>query len=156
MFQITGLPVEPFVPLFGLSDAELSAHGACRVVVEQPNAAPCRIGLADAAPGETVILTNYTHLPGLGPYRSSHAIYVREGAVPLTPAPGQVPDMIRRRPLSIRAFDSNAMMIDADLVDGADAGGLIDRLLADPAAAFLHIHFARRGCYAARVDRVRP
>lgn len=156
MFQLTGLPVEPFAPLFGLSDADLVARGARRVLVDQPNAAPCRVGLADAEPGEAVILTNYAHLPGDGPYRSSHAIYVREGAVPRRPAPGELPEMIRRRPLSIRAFDSDAMMLDADLVDGAEAVPLIRRFLDDPATAWLHIHFARRGCYAARVDRIRP
>ena len=36
------------------------------------------------------------------------------------------------------------------------AGGptdVIGRLLADPGAAYLHLHYAAPGCYAARVER---
>jgi hypothetical protein len=29
----------------------------------------------------------------------------------------------------------------------------IEQMLADPAIAFLHVHNAKPGCYAARVDR---
>jgi hypothetical protein len=64
-----------------------------------------------------------------------------------------VPDAMRRRLLSLRAFDAAGMMIDADIVDGLDAESLIDRLLADRRAAYLHAHYARRGCFAARIDR---
>jgi hypothetical protein len=45
------------------------------------------------------------------------------------------------------------MLRDADLVDGRELEGLIARLLADEQAAYLHIHFAKPGCYAARVER---
>ena len=31
---------------------------------------------------------------------------------------------------------------------------LIDQMFANPAVAFLHVHNAKWGCYAARVDRV--
>jgi Protein of unknown function (DUF1203) len=34
------------------------------------------------------------------------------------------------------------------------AGALIELLLALDGTAYLHVHFARRGCYACRVDRV--
>ena len=30
---------------------------------------------------------------------------------------------------------------------------VIDRLFADPHVAYLHAHYAKRGCYAARIDR---
>ena len=44
-------------------------------------------------------------------------------------------------------------MVDADVVDGAAAEPLIQRYLARADVAYLHIHFARRGCYACRADR---
>ena len=44
-------------------------------------------------------------------------------------------------------------MIDAELVDGRDLEGLIERFLSNPDAAYLHAHYAKRGCYAARIDR---
>ena len=44
-------------------------------------------------------------------------------------------------------------MVDAEVVNGADAAPLIERYLARADVAYLHIHFARRGCFACRVDR---
>jgi hypothetical protein len=44
-------------------------------------------------------------------------------------------------------------MIDADLAAGGDLKAPIERLLANPAAAYIHAHYAKRGCYAARIDR---
>jgi hypothetical protein len=38
-------------------------------------------------------------------------------------------------------------------VDGADAAPLFERYLARADVAYLHVHFARRGCFACRVDR---
>jgi hypothetical protein len=39
------------------------------------------------------------------------------------------------------------------VVDGRQVEGSIERLLADPHAAYLHAHFAGPGCYAARIER---
>jgi hypothetical protein len=41
------------------------------------------------------------------------------------------------------------------LVEGHHLEDTIERLFADPRAAYLHLHYAAPGCYAARVDRVR-
>jgi len=53
----------------------------------------------------------------------------------------------------VRAFDAGAMMIGHALVDGKELESAIAQLFADTRAAYLHIHFASPGCYAARVDR---
>jgi hypothetical protein len=45
------------------------------------------------------------------------------------------------------------MMIDRELVEGTALEGTIERLLGEPSAAYLHLHYAAPGCYAARVDR---
>jgi hypothetical protein len=45
-------------------------------------------------------------------------------------------------------------MVDADLViAGGDLEPTVERLLANPEAAYIHAHYAKRGCYAARIDR---
>jgi hypothetical protein len=44
-------------------------------------------------------------------------------------------------------------MIDPDLTGGGDLKPAIERLFANPAAAYIHAHYAKRGCYAARIDR---
>ncbi|HEX4505546.1 MAG TPA: DUF1203 domain-containing protein [Alphaproteobacteria bacterium] len=152
-FRITGLSPEPFHHLYGLPDTELAEHGARRVVVDHAPGYPDRIEVRDAEPGESVLLVNYTHQPADTPFRSSYAVYVREGAETAYDAFDEIPDAMRRRVISLRAFDEEGMLIDADLADGAELEPLIARLLADPRAAYLHAHYAKPGCYAARIDR---
>lgn len=152
-FRITGLDPAPFAPLFGLPGAELAARGVQRMVVDTKPGFPDRIELRDLDPGETVLLLNHVHQPADTPYRASHAIFVREGAVAAFEGVGDVPEVLASRPLSLRAFDADHMMIDADLVDGRVVAFAIERLLADPCVAYLHAHYAKRGCYAARIDR---
>lgn len=152
-FQISALPAEPFAALFAMSEAELAGHGAVRRIADAKPGFPCRVSLEDANPGETLILVNYEHQPAASPYRASHAIYVREKAVEARPAPGEVPALFRTRLLSVRAYDEAGMMTAADVVPGEDLERALESLLADPAVAYLHLHNAKPGCYAARVDR---
>ena len=65
-----------------------------------------------------------------------------------------MPEQLRKRMLAARAFDDAGMMLGFELVEGKELEGAIERLLAVPRAAYLHIHFAAPGCYAARVERV--
>lgn len=151
-FRIAGLDPTPFADLHALSDADLAARGAQRVRIESENAAPCRISLDDAAPGETVLLLSYAHQSADTPYRQQGPIFVREGALPFE-AKDIVPPALRRRVLSLRAYDAKGNMVDADLTEGADAETLIARLFDNSSVAYIHAHYARRGCFAARIDR---
>jgi hypothetical protein len=151
-FRITGLPAETFAPLFALSEDELRERGAVRRIVDQPSAYPCRISLTDAEPGDTVLLTHFEHHPVDSPFRSSYAIYVREGERTFD-AVDHVPDQLRRRLLAVRAFDEAGMLIGADVAEGAALEPLIEKLFADREARYLHVHFAKPGCYAAKVER---
>lgn len=153
-FVIAGLDPAPFVPLYDLDEAALAARGVERMIVTDNPGFPCRITLEDVEIGERVLLLNYEHLSADTPYRQRHAIFVREGA--MTPArhENDVPAQLAIRTLSVRGYDAAGTMTDADLVDGADLPALIERLFADPATAYLHAHNARRGCFAARIDRL--
>jgi hypothetical protein len=152
-FRIEGLPPQRFAHLFRMGDDELGSIGAVRVTADSDFGFPCRITLEDAAPGETLILTNYEHQEAATPYRSSHAIYVRENAERPAVLKNEVPPMLAARLLSVRAFDASGMMVDADVTEGSALVPLIQRLFANPGAAYLHVHNARRGCFAARIDR---
>jgi hypothetical protein len=152
-FQISGLARAAFKPLFILSDAELAERQVVRMTVSESPGFPCRVGLRDLEVGEMVLLLNHEHLAAPTPYRSRHAIFVGEQSMDAAPAAGEIPAVLARRTLSIRSFDPDGMMLDADLCEGVDAAALIGRLLADPAADCLHIHNARRGCFAASVRR---
>jgi hypothetical protein len=152
-FRITGLPAERFAPLFALTDAQLAAQGAVRRIAEaRTPGTPCRISLTDAQAGDELLLVNYEHHPVASPYRMRFAIYVRKGEVTYDEI-DTVPEQLRLRTLAVRSFDADAMMVDRELVDGTALEGAIERLLADARAAYLHVHFAAPGCYAARVER---
>lgn len=152
-FQISGLDAGQFQHLFGQAADLLARHGVERVTVEEQPGYPCRVSLEDAEIGETVLLMNYEHLATPSPYRSSHAIFVREGAPAANVGENCVPGMLRVRLLSVRAFDSSGMMVDADIVGGHDLEQMIERMLAVKSVDFLHIHNAKRGCFMARVGR---
>ena len=149
-FRITGLPAEDFSHLFSLDDVELATLGAIRRTAQHP--APCRISLTDATPGEEVLLTNYEHHAVDSPYRMRFAIYVRKGEATYDKI-GEVPEQLRKRTLAARAFDKNGMMIGRELIEGAELEAAIERLFAEPGAAYLHLHYAAPGCYAAKVER---
>jgi Protein of unknown function (DUF1203) len=153
-FRITGLSPEPFRPLFGLSDQELAAQGARRYVADSKPGFPDRVEVRDAEPGETVLLLNYTHQPADTPYRASHAIFVLEGAKVRYDRIDEVPPALRLRTLSLRAFDKDDLIVDADLVDGGNVESAIQRFFADPRVTYIHAHYAKYGCYAARIDRL--
>ncbi|MBL8833415.1 MAG: DUF1203 domain-containing protein [Rhodospirillales bacterium] len=152
-FRIRGLSPEPFVPLYGLADAELAARGIVRRVADSCPGFPDRIELRDAEPGESLLLLNHVHQPANSPYRASHAIFVREGARETFDRINEVPPAMRPRLLSLRAFDAAGMIVDADIADGQAVEPVIERLLADRRAEYLHAHYAKFGCYAARIER---
>jgi hypothetical protein len=152
-FRITGLPAERFAHLFALSDQELAAQGAVRRIADgRMPGYPCRVSLTDSREGDELILVNYEHHGVDSPYRMRFAIYVREGDTRYG-AIEQVPEQLRTRPLAVRAFDIEAMMTGCELVDGREVEAAIERLFANPKAAYLHVHFAAPGCYAAQVER---
>jgi hypothetical protein len=100
-----------------------------------------------------VLLLPFTHQDSRSPYRASGPIFVRRGQRQAARVVGSLPPYLTRRPLSVRAYDAADEMVDADVVAGSDAATLIERYLARDDVSYLHIHFARRGCFACRVDR---
>lgn len=152
-YRITGLDPRPFQSLFGLDDATLATLGVERCRVDAKPGYPDRITLRDAEPGQTVLLLNHEHQPADTPFRARHAIFVLEGATEAAETIDALPEALAIRPLSLRAFDAGGRMIDADLAEGAAIEPAIVRLLANTSVAYLQAHYAKRGCYAARVER---
>jgi hypothetical protein len=149
-FRLSGLSAEPFRSLYGLPDAELEARGVRRLAAD--DSAPCRVTLGNVPVGEPVLLLTFEHQAAPSLYRGSGPIFVREGALE-TEATDRIPESFRARLYSARSYTPDGWMIDADIAPGTGLEGLIGHLFADPAVAYLHLHHARRGCYACRVDR---
>ena len=152
-FQISALPLTAFAPLFALDDEQLHERGAKRYLAGRDSRFPCRVSLEDAAEGESAVLVPFTHQPADSPYRASGPIFVREAARQALPDVNHVPQQLRLRLLSVRAYDAEAVMVDADIVDGRELESVVGRMFTDSRAQYLHVHFARPGCYACRIDR---
>ena len=153
-FRFQGFSVVPFRPLFALSDEELRARGMRRMIADAKPGFPCRVTLADAEPGESLILLNYQHLDEeSSPYRAKGPVFVRESATSGAELVDEVPDYLSRRLLSVRAYDKDGMMLDADVVEGKELPRMIGKMFENDGVDYLHAHFAKRGCYAARIDR---
>ena len=152
-YRIEGLSPEPFAPLFGLSDAELANNGAVRVTADDKPGFPCRITLVDAEPGETLILVNHVSQKAATPYRASHAIFVREGALEPAVYVDETPPVFAGRTLSLRGFDLEGMMRDAVLALPGEADAQIRAMIEAPEIVSIHAHNATRGCFAARIER---
>ena len=151
-FKISGLPSAPFQPYFSMDEATLKSHGAMRVFADE-DAVPCRVSLVDAVPGEELLLVAYEHQSAQSPYRAAGPIFVRKNALEANLAINIVPEQIRSRLLSVRAYDRNHHIVDAEVSEGALIEKIMYQFFQNDAVAYIHLHFARRGCYAARVDR---
>jgi Protein of unknown function (DUF1203) len=152
-YRIMGLSSEPFRPLYGLSDAALAARGVTRVIADQKPGFPDRIELRDAEPGQSLLLLNYTHQPARNAYHASHAIFVLEGAETSYDRIDEIPPVMHARPMSLRAFDAHDVMIEAELSAGQELESAIQRLLGRATVDYIQAHYAKRGCYAARITR---
>jgi hypothetical protein len=153
-FSISGLPVEPFKPFFGLPEEELAKHQIVRVTADAPVGYPCRVLLEDAKPGDTLLLLSHEYQSAETPYRGRHAIFVNEAARAPRSFVDEIPPVLSvRKAVSLRGFDADGMMTDAEVVGGSDVEAAVVRMFANPAVAYLHAHNAARGCFAARIDR---
>lgn len=153
-FQLVGLPHETFAPLFDIPDVKLAEIGAMRVVADETPGYPCRVSLEDAKVGEELLLLPYSHLPENSPYRSVGPVFVRRGAKSKTLAPGEIPEYVAARLISVRAYDANHLMVGAAVCEGTGVATEIERQFRREKVAYLHLHNAKPGCFSCAVRRV--
>ncbi len=152
-FRIRGLEPALFASLVRMDDDALRDLGVHRFTADEPGSAPCRISLRDAAPGESLLLLSFEHQPAASPFRASGPIFVREAADRRFECVDRIPDAPAARTISARAYDGQAMMVEGELVPGADLAALLDDWFRRPEVDVVHLHYARRGCYAALAER---
>lgn len=156
-FQIRGVDASQFQSWFALSDGELARRGARRRIADSMPGFPCRVSLADAEVGEELLLVPFEHHAVDSPYRGAGPIFVRRAAMGL-PAQrfDRVPEVLARRLLSVRAYDREGLMTGADVVDGRELAEHLERVLAVDEVAYVHVHFAKPGCFACVATRAYP
>ena len=152
-FRIEGLDPTPFRDLIGLSNDELAAMGVTRCIVDAKPGFPDRIEVRDLEVGETALLFSYEHQPADTAYRSRHAIFIGEASRHRLDQIDLLPQAILVRQISLRAFDDKGEMLDADLADGTALTPIIERFFRNSQVAYIHAHYAKRGCYAACITR---
>jgi len=135
-------------------DAELAKRGAVRRTAEAHDpGTPCRISLTDAAPGDELILVQLRAPSGRLPLPDALRDLCPRGRAeirPDRPGPRATSHPHLGRPCVRRRRD-----------DGRQGIGRRPRprssdraAVRQPAASYLHVHYAAPGCYAARIDRV--
>lgn len=113
---------------------------------------PCRRCLRDAEVGEVLLLVSYDPWTTDSPYRQPGPVLVHErDCEPWTG--DELPRQLTSRLLSVRVVDHQGMQVAGKVVPGDELAVELERRLADPGTAFVHLHNAGPGCFAARVDR---
>ncbi len=152
-YAINGLSPRAFDQYRGLDDDQLSNLAARRVTATSKPGFPCRITLEDADVGESLILLHHVSHDVATPYRSAYAIYVREKALAASTYRDSIPPVFQGRPLAMRAFSPDGMLLAARIAPSGQADAVILELLVDAAIAYIDVHNAAQGCFAARVER---
>jgi hypothetical protein len=99
-----------------------------------------------------MLLLSYDPFLGESPYSGPGPIFVHQEHC--TPYQGtQVPEQQRRRLLSVRAYDGRHMMVGSEVLQGAELEEIARRMLEGTGVEYLHVHNAKPGCFAVRVER---
>ena len=123
------------------------------VEVDSPRSFPCRHCLSWAQPGERVVLFTYASIPARHPYAESGPIVVHEQRCEPYGAMNDYPPDLRQGRV-LRAYDLQANMIDAAVVNGEEPETIISKLFGNPATAFLQVRSVTRGCFTFKIERV--
>lgn len=143
-------------PISPSDAARLRAAGGIAYVAEEFPGYPCRQCLRDAEIGDELLLVSHDPFAAsatASPYRSASPIFIHRYDCGSPDSRHELPDQITRRQLSVRAFDADALMIDAATIAGVDLDATLHRFLGDGATHDIHVHFLPRGCWAVTVQR---
>lgn len=152
-FQVVALPDEQREKILSMSDEQLRAIGGRRITVDAKPGFPCRASLEDAEIGEQVVALSYEYHDVDSPYQSSGPIFVRESAETAQLAINEIPEMLLARDQSLRAYDNQAMMIDADTATQENLAEKIRALFQNNAVSYLHVHNSKPGCFNCKIVR---
>jgi hypothetical protein len=122
------------------------------VVADSPEGYPCRHCLRFAKPGERLILFPYASIPAGHSYSEVGPIFVHEQPCDRYSAIDKFPPDLRAG-RSMRAYNSNYDMIDAEVVNSSEPEAVVEKLFGKPETAFVDVRSVTRGCYTFRIQR---
>ncbi|MFP6808747.1 MAG: DUF1203 domain-containing protein [Pseudomonadales bacterium] len=152
-FQIKAVSKNRFDDFTQLNEVELERKFAKWITVDVNPGYPCRVSLIDAIVGERVLALPFRHHNVESPYRASGPIFVREHAKTAKLEVNEIPEMLRQRLLSVRAYDTTRFMIGAEVVQGVELALAIERQFLNSEVEYIHLHNANPGCFNCSVYR---
>jgi hypothetical protein len=99
-----------------------------------------------------MLLLSYDPFLGNSPYSGPGPIFVHQEHC--TPYQGtKVPEQQRRRLLSLRAYNDQHMMVGSEVVQGSELEEAAGKMFEGTEVEYLHVHNAKPGCFAVRLER---
>ncbi|MFT6733779.1 MAG: hypothetical protein ACJAS9_001969 [Polaribacter sp.] len=152
-FKFIALDKKEFDLFMNLNDEDLEKHHAKWMTVDEDPGYPCRVSLEDAKIGERVLFLPYWHHDVESAYKAMGTVLVRENAKTTKPQVNQVPQMLLHRLLSIKAYDSNNMMVGHDIAEGSELEFKLKEQFKNTKVEYIHLHYASPGCFCSTVSR---
>lgn len=132
----------------------LRATASVQQIADSNPGYPCRQCLKDAEVGDELVLVSYDPFDRDSPYRSASPIYLHKHTCEPAPNSADIPIQFSRRTLAVRAYDKEAMMVDAAVTNGSALDEVIRSFLVNDPVDFIFVHNAPQGCWAGRVERI--
>jgi hypothetical protein len=129
------------------------ATTAWRTLIDPDGGAPLRCCLRDSQPGERITLASVTPPGPAGAYAETGPVFLHADGC-AGPVSDGYPADFRSRPQIFRIYGHDGALLGGELVapgDGQEA--IAERLLADPAVAFVHSRNVIYGCYMFAIRR---
>lgn len=153
-FIIKSLEKSLFSEYFNLNDQQLEKFNAKWLIADSKPGFPCRVSLKEAEIGERILLIPYKYHDVNSPYKASGPIFIREDAVEAKLNINEIPEILTKRLLSVRAYSEDSLMIHAETIFGSDLEKIIYNMLTDAHVKYLQVHNANPGCFNCTVYRV--
>jgi hypothetical protein len=132
-----------------------SHDAAGNEVITRTSGGPCRFTLTDHPVGSHMRLFSWAVPQPAGVYALCSPIFLSVDGGEAWDAPGVVPPVVAARPVALRAYDADGLLVypaNTLVLDGGHERVIRD-LLDRPDVAFLNCHTALAGCYLCRFER---
>lgn len=130
-------------------------HPVSVSVATENDTGPCRSCLRVFLPGEGRLLFSYAPNPCEHPYNEIGPIYIHEKECGPYADHQLFPVELRtRRPLALRCYRSDGVMVGGELVGQRPVEEVIETLFRNGEISYIHARTATVGCFIARIDRV--
>lgn len=123
-------------------------------VATENDSGPCRSCLRVFRPGEGRLLFSYAPNQHDHPYNEIGPVYIHEQRCsPYSDFASFPPELRTRRPLTLRCYAADGLMVNGELVGDRPVEDVIETLFQDKRIAYLHARTASVGCFIARIER---